>query len=270
MKQRDVETYESRSPETRAKGGPVGGFATGIGFLASGLRMYARTPRIMLLGLVPALISFVVLAAAFLAMVFYVDNVVIWATPYADDWPSAVRDTARLVAMLGAAAVWVVLSLLLYVALTLLIGQPFYEAISKRVEDQLGGVPGEINVSFWKTLPRSVFDSIRLALLAAFFGVGLFLLGLIPVVGQISTPVLGALLGGWVLVVELTSVPFERRGLRYRHRKRALRQNRSMALGFGTATFVSFLIPLGAIVVMPAAVAGATLLSRRILQTGSG
>jgi CysZ protein len=266
--QRDLEMRVSTAAEPKVKGGPVGGFVTGIGFLFRGLRMYASTPRIMLLGLIPALISFVALAAAFLAMVYYVDNVVVWATPYAETWPNAVRDTARLLATLGVAAIWVVLSLLVYVALTLLIGQPFYEAISKRVEDQLGGVPGEVNVSFWKSMPRTVFDSIRLALLAAFFGVGVFLLGFIPVVGQISTPVLGALLGGWVLVVELTSVPFERRGLRYRHRKRALRQNRSMALGFGAATFVSFLIPLGAIVVMPAAVAGATLLSRRILHPG--
>jgi CysZ protein len=38
-----------------------------------------------------------------------------------------------------------------------------------------------------------------------------------------------------------------------------------MALGFGIATFVCFLIPLGAVLVMPAAVAGATLLSRRVL-----
>jgi CysZ protein len=267
--QRDLEIRVGTAAEPKLKGGPVGGFVTGVGFLFRGLRMYARNPRMMLLGIVPALIAFVALAAAFVAMVYYVDNVVVWATPYANDWPSGFRDTARLVAMLGIAAVFVVLSVLAYVALTLLIGQPFYEAISKRVEDQLGGVPGEVNVSFWKSFPRTVFDSIRLALLAAFFGVGVFVLGFIPVVGQISTPVLGALLGGWVLVVELTSVPFERRGLRYRHRKRALRQNRSMALGFGAATFVSFLIPLGAIVVMPAAVAGATLLSRRILHPGA-
>ena len=38
-----------------------------------------------------------------------------------------------------------------------------------------------------------------------------------------------------------------------------------MAVGFGAAVFVCFLIPLGAILVMPAAVAGATLLTRRIL-----
>jgi CysZ protein len=38
-----------------------------------------------------------------------------------------------------------------------------------------------------------------------------------------------------------------------------------MALGFGVATFVCFLIPVvGAVLVMPAAVAGATLLSRRL------
>ena len=38
-----------------------------------------------------------------------------------------------------------------------------------------------------------------------------------------------------------------------------------MALGFGVAVFLCFLIPLGAILVMPAAVAGATLLSREAL-----
>jgi hypothetical protein len=38
-----------------------------------------------------------------------------------------------------------------------------------------------------------------------------------------------------------------------------------MALGFGVAVFACFLIPLGAVLLMPAAVAGGTLLSRRVL-----
>jgi CysZ protein len=79
-------------------------------------------------------------------------------------------------------------------------------------------------------------------------------------------PVLGAMVGGWVLALELTGVPFERRGLRFRHRRAMLRQRRAMALGFGMATFVSFLVPLGAVFAMPAAVAGATLLSRRLFE----
>jgi CysZ protein len=218
----------------------------------------------MLLGLIPALISFVVLVAAFATMLFFVDDVVRWATPFADGWSSSVRESVRVLAMLGIAAVWVVLSMLAFAALTLLIGQPFYEAISKRVEDGLGGVPGEIDVSFWRTLPRSIVDSLRLAAVTAFVGIFIFLFGLIPVIGQIA------------------SFRPDRHARRLDHGARAherpvraprpaaarpplvAAQHRSMAIGFGAATVVCFLIPFGAILVMPAAVAGATLLSRRV------
>jgi CysZ protein len=231
--------------------------------------MYRKHPGLMLLGLLPALIWGLALLAAFVAMVFYVDDVVDFLTPYMDTWPAVLRDLARVVAMIAIGIVWVIFSVLSYVTLTLIIGQPFYEAISKRVEDHLGGVPGEINVSFWRLLPRTVADSIRLGIRAAIVGVCLFLIQLVPVVGNAVAIVLGAFFMGWVLALELTSVPFERRGLHYRDRKKALRQNRRMALGFGAATFLTFLVPLGAIIVMPAAVAGATLLARRILQPGS-
>lgn len=78
-------------------------------------------------------------------------------------------------------------------------------------------------------------------------------------------PVLGALVGGWFLTMELTSVPFERRGLRVWDRRRILKGRRALAVGFGTATFLCFLVPGGAILVTPAAVAGATLLAREVL-----
>jgi CysZ protein len=219
----------------------------------------------MLLGLIPAVISAAVLVAGVVAMVYFVDDLAVWATPFADGWADSLRDATRALAVIAIAGVSIVLSILVFTALTLLIGQPFYEAISKRVEDQLGGVPNEINVSFWRTLPRSIFDSVRLILFGAIFGVAIFLIGLIPVAGQVAAPILGAMLGGWVLAVELTSVPFERRGLRLRDRRRALRSRRFTSLGFGVATFLCFLVPLGAVLVMPAAVAGATLLSRRLL-----
>jgi CysZ protein len=230
-------------------------FFSGVSFLLRGIGMYARNPKIMFLGLIPAVISGVLLLAAFAAMIYFVDDVVRLATPFADDWSSGVRDTTRFVVMFGIAAVWTVLSFLAFAALTLTIGQPFYEAISKRVDDQLGGVPGEINVPFWRSLPRSILDAVRLLIVTA----------LVPIAGEIVSPVLGAMLGGWVLALELSSVPFERRGMRFKERRRILRSRRSMALGFGVATFVCFLIPLGAVLVMPAAVAGATLLSRRVL-----
>ena len=65
-------------------------------------------------------------------------------------------------------------------------------------------------------------------------------------------------------MVELTSVPFQRRGQRLRQRREVLKRHRAQSLGFGVAVFCSFLIPLGAILLMPAAIAGATLLSRQL------
>ncbi len=239
-------------------------FFTGVSFLLRGIGMYARSPRLMFLGLIPAVISGVLLFGGFVAMVYFVDDLSSLVTPFADDWSGGVRQTTRVVVSVAIIGVWLLLSILLFTALTLVIGQPFYEAISKNVEDKLGGVPGEINVSFWRTLPRSIVDSLRLIALTVLFGIPLFVGGLIPIVGETVVPILGATVGGWVLALELSSVPFERRGLRFRDRRRMLKGRRPMALGFGVATFVCFLVPLGAVLVMPAAVAGATLLSRRL------
>jgi len=239
-------------------------FFTGVKFLLRGLGMYARSPKLMFLGLIPAVISGVLLIGALVALVYFVDDLSALVTPFADDWGSGLRQTTRVVAGIAIVGVWLLLSILLFTALTLLIGQPFYEAISKNVEDRHGGVRGAIDVSFWRTLPRTIADNVRLLLVTVLFGVPLFVGGLIPIVGETVVPILGAMIGGWILVLELTSVPFERRGLRFRDRRRMLRTRRPMALGFGVATFVCFLVPLGAVLVMPAAVAGATLLSRRL------
>jgi CysZ protein len=243
---------------------PTRDFFTGVSFLLRGVGMYARSPGIMLLGLLPALISGVLLVGSFVALAYYIDDVATLITPYAGSWNATVAQLVRALISIAIVLAWVLLSVLFYTAITLLIGQPFYEAISKNVEDKLGGVPDEVNVSFWKTLPRNIVDSVRLIVLGVFVGALLFGLGLIPAFGQTVVPVLAVLFGGWILTLELTGVPFERRGLRIRDRRRMLRGRRSMALGFGGATFVCFLIPLGAVLLMPAAVAGATLLSRRL------
>jgi CysZ protein len=260
-----VTQEQAAAARTRGVTGFGRDFFTGVGFLLRGIGMYARSPRLMLLGLIPALLSGVLLVGAFVALVYFVDDLVRWMTPFADNWSSGIREPFRDVAMVAIAAGWFLLSILVFAALTLLIGQPFYEAISKRVEDQLGGVPNEVNVSFWRTLPRTIVDSVRLLAVSIFFGALIFVVGFIPVVGQVGAPILGAMLGGWTLALELSGVPFERRGLRLRERRRMMRSRRFMALGFGVATFVCFLVPVvGAVLVMPAAVAGATLLSRRL------
>jgi CysZ protein len=92
------------------------------------------------------------------------------------------------------------------------------------------------------------------------------LLGFVPVVGGVLAAVLGVVLTGRLLARELTARAFDARYLDAAVRRALLRRHRWRILGFGAATQLCFLVPLGAIVTMPAAVAGATLLARSILD----
>ncbi len=240
-------------------------FLDGLVFLARGIGMWARSPRLMLLGAIPALISFVVLASGFVALAVWVGPVSRTLTPFADHWSSGLRNTTHMIAGIALLGSALLCSVLLYTALTLAIGDPCYEAISRRAEAPYGGVPGEVEVPWWRSLGRSVRDALRLVFASIVVGLLLFVAGFLPVVGQSVVPVVGALIGGWYLALELTGVPFERRGLRLAGRRRLLRKRRPLVLGFGVGTFVLFLIPLGAVLVTPAAVAGAALMSRRVL-----
>jgi CysZ protein len=69
-----------------------------------------------------------------------------------------------------------------------------------------------------------------------------------------------------LLAMELSSRAFKARGIDRAARRRLLRGHRARLLGFGIATQLCFMVPLGAIVTMPAAVAGSTLLARSVLD----
>ncbi|MCX4469803.1 EI24 domain-containing protein [Micromonospora sp. NBC_01655] len=245
--------------------GAVGRFFSGVGLLLRGIGLYVRSPGLMLLGIVPALLSGALFVGAFATLVYFVDDLAALVTPFADDWSTTARNLVRVIAGLAFLGLGGLLGVLTFTAVTLVIGDPFYEKISERVEERYGGTPGAVEVPFWGSLRRSVVDSLRLVAISVLVGIPLFAAGFIPVVGQTVVPVIGAAVGGWFLALELTGAPFYRRGMRLPDRRALLKADRPTALGFGVAVFVCFLIPLGAVLIMPAAVAGATLLARRSL-----
>jgi CysZ protein len=246
--------------------GVVGEFIAGVGLLGRGIGMYARSPRLVVLGIIPALISGLLFVAAFVTLIFFVSDLADLLTWFADEWSEGLRDVVQFLAAIGILGLGGLIGVLTFTAVTLLIGDPFYEKISQQIEERFGGVPGEIEVPWWRSLRRSLWDSLRLIALSVAIGIPLFFLSLLPLIGQTVIPVIGALIGGWFLALELVGVPFFRRGMRLPDRRRILGANRSLALGFGVSVFVCFLIPLGAVLVMPAAVAGGTLLARKVLD----
>ena len=108
-------------------------------------------------------------------------------------------------------------------------------------------------------------DGIWLFLRGVVIAVVAALLGLIPAVGGVLGTVFAVTFTGWLLADELSSRALSGRGLTPATRRRLLRGHRARVLGFGVATQLCFMIPLGAVATMPAAVAGSTALARSLL-----
>ncbi|GAA3805869.1 EI24 domain-containing protein [Nocardioides panacisoli] len=241
------------------------GVAHGAGYLFAGMRMWRRRPGLMVLGLIPAIITLVLLAAAVVLLVLFADDLIAWATPFADHWPAVWRGVLRIGLYLAVVLGSLFLSVVTFTALTLAIGDPFYERIWKETELMLGGVVPDRGVSWW----RSAADAGGLAVLGLLAAVVVFVIGLVPVVGAIAGPVLGIVVSGRLLAGELVSRALEARGMDRAARKRVLAPHGPALLGFGLAVQVCFLVPFGAVLMMPAAVVGSTMLAREALDAES-
>lgn len=230
--------------------------------LLQGFAYWRRRPGLMLLGLVPALIVGLLLLGGFVALGAFLPGLTEALTPFADGWPSLWATALRFTigtALVGAALVLVAIS---FTALTLLLGEPFYERIWRSVEAEQGDDRFEAPYGFW----RSVGDALSLIGRGILIAILALALGFIPVVGGVLSAIGGVALTGWVVADELSSRGLTARGLSAAERKRLRRGHAARVLGFGVATQLCFLVPLGAVAAMPSAVAGSTLLARSLLE----
>ncbi|WP_144792690.1 EI24 domain-containing protein [Microbacterium paludicola] len=236
-------------------------FVVGAATLLRGFRMWTTHTRLMALGLIPAFIAWLLLLAALVPLVLWLVPITEWMTPFADGWSMPWQGLMRF----GVGAVVVIaglaLSAAVFTALTLTIGDPFYQRIWRGVERSLGEEPtGE--TGFWTTLGEGV----RLVVLGILVALLTLVIGFLPILGGIAASVIGVLLNGRLLARELTGRAFDARGLHGYSRSAVLRAGRARVIGFGVATQLLFLTPFGAIVTMPAAVAGSTLLAHDLLR----
>ena len=244
----------------------VARFFGGIGDLGRGFRMWGTSPRLMLTGAIPALIVGVVFLAAFIALIVFAGTIAEAVTPFADGWGDTARDLTRTLVAVAAVALGGVLLVLVYVAVVLALGDVFYERIARAVDVRLGGAPDAPDVGAIASTMRAVGDGLKLLVRGALTSLLVFVIGLIPVVGTIVGAVTGALIGGRLLATELTGYAFDARGFSLAQRRAVLARDRARTTGFGVGCYVLFFVPILSVVTMPAAVAGATILSRTILE----
>ncbi len=142
-----------------------------------------------------------------------------------------------------------------------LIASPFYgflaERIAERERGEISQAPGMADILL--VAPRSMARELRKIAYYLPRLLGLLLLTLIPVVNLVASPLL-LLFGVWMMAVQYLDYQADNDQVRFIDLLRWMRGHRALSLGFGLPVYVGMLIPLVNLLVMPAAVAGSTLL----------
>jgi len=133
-----------------------------------------------------------------------------------------------------------------------LLATPALEQLSKQVEARVRGASIDSSRGLVWELAQSLRGGFYFLLAAP----GVFLLGLIPILG----PVLSIMWGGRAVALQMTDPALTRRGMSLKERWRWHRQWRAESQGFGLAGMVGLLVPFANLLLAPALVAGGTLL----------
>jgi CysZ protein len=234
--------------ETSRRPGFVRRLAAGAWHVPAGFAIILGNPRLWPLAVLPV---------AFAVVLMFLGGVLgVFLIPWAD---------ARFAPPAGARPVWVELptSLLLWTAmvgagvflglgLALLLSTPALEQLSRQVEARVRGAAVDSSHGLVWELARSLQGGFYFLLAAP----GVFLLGLIPLVG----PFLSALLGGRAVAFQMTDPALTRRGVSFKGRWRWHQEWRAESQGFGLAGMIGLLVPFANLLLGPALVAGGTLL----------
>jgi CysZ protein len=171
---------------------------------------------------------------------------------------------------------WVLLPLFVVVALVIvfftfslvgnLIAAPFNGLLAEAVECHLTGttIPGG-----WKKmladLGRTMASELRKLAYIVLWGIPVLVLFVIPGL-NVAAPFIWMLFGAWMLAISYVDYPMGNHSLTFPEQRRRLGERRYLALGFGGAVMCALAIPVLNFLVIPAAVAGATILWVERLQ----
>jgi len=228
---------------------PVSGamyFIRGIRLIfAPGLRAYMIVPLLVNVVLFSALIYFG--AAQFRELLD-------WLLPDWLDWLAVVLLPLFIIAAL-------VLVFFTFSLIGNLVAAPFNGLLAEAVECHITGqpIPGGGVKKMIADLGRTMVSELRKLAYIVIRGIPVLLLFVIPGL-NLAAPIIWILFGAWMLAISYVDYPMANHGLSFPEQRRQLGQHRYLALGFGGAAMFALAIPLVNFLVIPGAVAGATIL----------
>ena len=146
--------------------------------------------------------------------------------------------------------------------LVLMLTSPFHALLAEKVEELVTGEPVPALEGITPTLlevPRALFREIRKLLYYVPMALAVLILTIIPVFNAFA-PLGWFLMGAWMMSLQFVDYPMDNHRLQFREVREACAERRLSTIGFGGMVAFFTGIPLLNLVVIPAAVIGATLL----------
>lgn len=140
------------------------------------------------------------------------------------------------------------------------IAAPFNGVLAEQCEARLAGMtaPDTGVLDVIKDVPRIIRREVRKLLWFLPRALLLLVVSLIPVAGHILSPLLWFLFAGWMLTIQYCDYPFDNHKVPFDDMCVLLRKKPLRNLQFGVLVNLFTMIPLLNMVIMPAAVCGAT------------
>lgn len=240
-------------------------FARGFGYLLQGASLLPRKGiRIHLL--IPLLINIVLFMLGSWLLFTELSDFIDSYTSFLPDWEWIAGLMYLLKVMVFTAAITVVFMVVSMLAL--LVAAPFNAVLAKSVEKHLLGEfvnESEISRSVMAQVPHLVMEEVRKIIYFIIRAIPLLILFLIPVI-NIGAPALWFAFSAWMLGITYTAYPLENHEIPFKNQHAIVKQKRWATFGFGIAVLLVTMIPFVNLVVMPAAVAGATVLYTKELK----
>lgn len=228
----------------------------GFDYFAQGWQLMFK-PGLKRYIFMPIFINILIIGSAFFYIYTQVGDMINWALSYLPSWLHWLSYV-----------LWpfILISILLFfgyffTTLANIIAAPFNGMLAAKVESMLTNTTAE-NDS-WATLAKDFARSIQRECqnLAYYIPrlIGILLLFLVPVIGTIVAPILLFLFNAWMMSIQYNDYAFDNNRVSFSIMRQRLQQDRTNNLMFGTLVNLATMIPFVNLVIMPAAVCGATL-----------
>ncbi|MGE0882969.1 MAG: EI24 domain-containing protein [Blastocatellales bacterium] len=240
--QASLRQYKSRRTN------PIYHFVWGMRFFLAGLQVFVRHPSLLALSLIPIGLTVAVLLLMAFGLAWLIGELL----------AGFMGEELRLLAQAIIFVFALMLGYFLYLPLARVLLAPFSEAISRQTHKISTANSGFGSDANWL---RAMTEGLKIALLHIAIGSAALLLSLaFPPVG---TPI-GIVVAIFLTGLDFLDVPLSARGLPFGKKLGIVGRNKSLALGFGAASYLSLLIPGINLILLPVGVIGATLLTAQI------